>query len=345
MQGSSTVGSVTHEGVTYSSNTNTDAQIRASLGIAETPTSDAPAEPEIPAESATPADATSATGDQPIAKTDQQVSEERPAKRKDPQARIDKITFEREEARREAARVRQESQAEIARVRAEFQAQIDALKPKEAPAVSAKPAADGEPKLEDYADRPDPYAAWMRDLAKFDLKNEMTAREQAAEKQRQEHETHQRQFAREQSERERLQTFGQKIAKAVEANPELQQAFEAAGDLPISRPMADALIESDAPERVMAYLAQHTEDCVRIANLPPLHAFREITRLDARLESAASPGSAPAKPKTQAHAPISPVGGAHAAPSDGPPDPKTCTQEQFDAYWNQQEQTARRAAR
>jgi len=344
VQGSSTVGSVTHEGVTYSSNTNSDAQIRASLGIADAP--ETPAEPEIPAESANPADDTSATGDQPIAKTDQQVSEAKPQgqKRKDPAARINALTFEREEARREAARVRQESTAEMARMRAEFQAQIDALKPKEAPQPKAQPA-DGAPKLEDFADQPDPYAAWMEAKFEHRLKAEFTNREQAAEKARQEHEQGQRQFAREQSERERLQTFGQKIAKAVEANPELQAAFDAAGDLPISRPMADALIESDAPERVMAYLAQHPEDCTRIAHLPPLHAFREVTRLDTRLESAASPGSAPVKPKTQAHAPISPVGGAHAAPSDGPPDPKTCTQDEFDAYYNRQEQEARRAAR
>lgn len=341
MQGSATVGSVTHEGVTYSSNTQTDDQIRASLGV------ETPAEPEIPAESATQADDTSATGDQPIVKTDQPVSEERPQQakpRKDPQARIDKITFEREEARREAARVRAESQQEIARVRAEFQAQIDALKPKEAPQAK-QPATDAAPKLEDFADQPDPYVAWIEAKFEHRLKAEFTSREQAAEKARQEHDTQQRQFAREQSERERLQTFGQKIAKAVEANPELQAAFDAAGDLPISRPMADALIESDAPERVMAYLAQHPEDCVRISQMPPLHAFREVTRLDARLDTAAAPGPAPVKPKTQAHAPISPVGGSHAAPSNGPPDPKTCTQEEFDAYWNQEEQTARRAGR
>lgn len=329
MQGSATVGTITHEGVTSSSNHMTADEMRSSLGIADEP---AVAEPETPADPAP--DSPSST--QVSVPADQPVSEARQAKKKNPQERIDRITFEREEARRDAARVREESQAEIARVRAKFQAQIEALKPKETP--QAKPQGDGLPKLEDFADQPDPYAAWMEAKFEHRLNTEFKTREDRAEQARKEQAQQQQQFAREQSERERLQTFGQKIAKAVEANPELQAAFEAAGDLPISRPMADALIESDAPERVMAYLASNSAECVEIASMGPLQAFRAITRLDARLEAA--PGSAPVKPKSSAHAPISPVGGAHAAPASGPPDPKTCTPEEFDAYWNAQEKAA-----
>lgn len=346
MLGTTITGSVTHEGVTTSSNHMSADEIRSSLGLpSPDDTPDETAEtalPETPAASATPVADTATPERLPTLTTDQRASEAPTPKKKNPQARIDAVVREREDARREAVRVREESQAELARVRAEFQAQIDALQPKENPAPP--PVPEGEPKLEDFADQPDPYAAHVRALAKYDLKQEMQAREQAAERARSEHETQQRQFAQEQQERERLASFGQKIAKAIEANPDLQAVFDAVGDLPISRPMADAMMESDAPERIAVYFQHHPEEAERIAALPAKSAFSAIVRLDARLDTAA-PGSAPVKPKSQAHAPISPVGGAQAAPKSGPPDPHTCTQEEFDAYWNQLERDQRLAGR
>ncbi len=123
----------------------------------------------------------------------------------------------------------------------------------------------------------------------------------------------------------------------------------AASQIEITRPMADAIIESDAPQTLIAHLLAHPDEVDRIAALEsPLKQFRALARLDAQLEPPATAGASGApvsKPKTAAQPPISPVGGSTAIPSGGEPDPKTCTQEEWDAYWNKIERDARAGGR
>jgi hypothetical protein len=341
----STVGTITLDGVTSSSNTMTADQMRESLGVTEpAETSEAPAETPAPDTSEQPAPETPEPP--PVATRTEPAPKAKLDPTKDPATRIAKATYEREQAKRDAQaeiqRVRDEHSRELAALRAE----LDALKPQR---PTEQPKADGDPTfdqlLEKHKDKPDPYAAAIREQALNDVRSELTTRE----KQQAEAREHQRvEYARqqrEQAEQARLGAFHQKMAQAFTANPDLQMQIEAS-ELELTRPMGDAIIESDAPEKLVAYLIANPEENARILAMDsPLKQFRALARLDASLESPASPGHSgqPVPKKTAAHAPISPVGGGHAAPNSGPPDPKTCTQEEYDAYWNKQEREARMA--
>ena len=173
MQGSTT-GSVTVDGVQFSSNTLTDDQMRESLGVkpdgesADAPVID-PATPESPAVEAKPP-----------------VAEEKPRKKldptKDPEVRISKATFEREEARREAARERGERE----RIEREYQ-EFRAKHEKPAPVAESKPAGDPtfEQLLEKHKDAADPYAAAIREQVRLDIAAERKQAEEAQQKSQQ----------------------------------------------------------------------------------------------------------------------------------------------------------------
>lgn len=329
----SITGSATHEGVTFSSNTLSDEQIRESLGTAssDTVTADVP-KVETPA-----------TTDIPPVEAKTESTKKKYDATKDPEVRIGKATAERERAR-EAERLATERADRIQREYDDFRAQ--STKPAE-PAHTSQPAtATAEPKLEDFSDAPDPYAAYVRALAKFDREQDWATREKQQLEARTKFQQEQTAKQREQAEQTRIAAFGTKLQQALAADPALEQVM-ADSDIEITRPMADAIIESDAPEKLIAHLHANRDEVTRILGLSPLQQFRALARLDAQLESPAASGQSgiPAQKKTAAQPPISPVSGSVASPATGPPDPKTCTQEEWNTYWNTHEQAQRTGAR
>jgi hypothetical protein len=71
--------------------------------------------------------------------------------------------------------------------------------------------------------------------------------------------------------------------------------------LPLTRPIAQVLMESDAPAKLMAYMSANPDEVERIAGLSPVKQVAEMGKLEAKLSSA------PVK-TTKAPAPINPVG-------------------------------------
>ena len=336
-------GTVTHEGVTSSSNTMTADEMRSSLGIA-------PAEPEVPdtPDEAPPADAVAEP--QPDAAPDaakpaQPAPEAKKAK-KDPQARIDEVVRQREETKRAAAAREAEYQRELRDTREEFRREIEALKrgsaPKpQEPAKQAEPGSDDpEPDVADTSKYPDGQfdRKYLKDQARWEARQEFREQQQAQE-QRYRHETQQRQqFERQQKERERIGSFAQRMEQTFAQNPDLRGQLEHAA---LSRPMWDAVLESAIPDQLLSHLVNTPEELNRILALEPLHAYRAMTRLEVELEKAAAvTGSAPAKPKTSAHAPISPVSGSHTAPASAEPG-LDAPYEEWAAYQNKLERESR----
>lgn len=344
--GTATTGSVQHEGVRYDSNSLTPDRMREVLEI---PAADAPAEPAEPAPAADPDPTpTPAPAETPAAPAATETPEQLAAKgKKKPQERIDKLVYEREEAKREAARVREESQRQIQALREEMRRELETVRrPAEPPRADAKPAdPDPEPTLDQFADQQDPYASWMRATAKWDARREF--REQAklhaeaAQVQRRQYEQHQKQT----QERQRIGSWAQRMETAFTANPEMRSQIE---DMPVlPRPMMDVIIDSEIPSQILQHLINHPEEQAQIMNLPPLHQYRAVSRIEYQLEQAAQlTGSAAAlKPKTTAHPPVSPVSGSHAAPvSSGEPGPNA-SYEEHRAYWNTREAEERKRRR
>jgi hypothetical protein len=83
-----------------------------------------------------------------------------------------------------------------------------------------------------------------------------------------------------------------------------RDAFE---ELPLTPVIAQALIESDAPAKLMAFMASNPEEVDRISTLSPARQAAEIGKLEAKL------ATAPPVKTTKTPAPINPVGGGTGA--------------------------------
>ncbi|MEK9722459.1 MAG: hypothetical protein VW405_03095, partial [Rhodospirillaceae bacterium] len=132
----------------------------------------------------------------------------------------------------------------------------------------------------------------------------------------------------------RASAFAERMQAAEQAEPallttiapEVLELRPAMSLQPGERPtgataIADALLESEQPQRLMRYLSDHTDDLRRITALHPMLAMREIGRLEARLDAASLGSVSQPTTRSQAKPPIQPVGSGAAMPT-GARDPK-----------------------
>lgn len=99
----------------------------------------------------------------------------------------------------------------------------------------------------------------------------------------------------------RSRNWDKKLSEARKKFDDFDEVIDQ--NLPISQAMQDSLIESDYGAEIGYFLAKNPDEAVRISELPPLAAAREIGKIEA---SIAKSQSKPNK-TTQAPAPISPV--------------------------------------
>lgn len=291
----------TVDGITSTSASESVEEITSALSHDDSATVEAPAAPE------TPASATSAA---------------KPAKKGSYQARIDELTAELANARQSTTTLNSRLQeveglkAEIAALKQAYAKPAPQERQPERPAEDAKPV---ESDFESYADFVDARAAWVvrQERKKWD----------AEQSQRQQHETRQQHEAR----------ISQEFQTRLEAAKTTIPNFDAvlASNLPLSRPMQDVIRASEIGPQLMAHLHNNPEEHARIYGAgAPLEVFRQMNKLEARLEAAVDSGPAPkAKPISQAKPPIKPLGAASTAVSDGPPG-DDASYEEHERYWN-----------
>jgi hypothetical protein len=97
---------------------------------------------------------------------------------------------------------------------------------------------------------------------------------------------------------------------------------------PISRQMADVILESEAPEAVLAHLGRNVGEAARIRSLPPHKQAYELAKLERMVTAPAPPPKASAAP-----APVPVVSGSRASAA---PDPSKMSTEQWMAWRNAQ---------
>lgn len=119
------------------------------------------------------------------------------------------------------------------------------------------------------------------------------------------------QTARQQQAQQEQQTRGAFDAKRADLMADLEDAegFDARkfNQLPISRTMAEAIVDSEAGVGLSLHLIAHPEEASRIAALPPARQAAELGKLEAKLSAA------PVKKPSSAPDPINPVGSKGAA--------------------------------
>ena len=104
-----------------------------------------------------------------------------------------------------------------------------------------------------------------------------------------------------------------RIATFRSAHGDFDAIVTAGKDLPMTRPMQDAVLNSESGPAMMYHLCQNPEECDRIAAMNPILALKEMGRLEGRLEVAVPGPTSTAESITKAPRPIKPVGGGATA--------------------------------
>lgn len=132
-------------------------------------------------------------------------------------------------------------------------------------------APQGEPKLDDF-DNFDAYiAAKAEYIADRKINQTLTEREQRA--------------AEERAQTARLRTvdsWNKRVSTAEAEMPDFRDVI-AHADAPMTAPMQQAIMESDAGPKLAYYLATHPDEAADIAEMSPVATVRALTRIEDKL--------------------------------------------------------------
>lgn len=125
-------------------------------------------------------------------------------------------------------------------------------------------------------------------------------------------------------------SFIERIEKFKESTPDYDEVVADIADMDLSTAVFEAVAESDLSAELTYYFGNNIDDLERINKLTPLHAAREIGRIEAKLST---PEAKPIKKQSSAPDPVSPVGGSKASVS---PDTSKFTDAEWDRYYKEQ---------
>lgn len=187
------------------------------------------------------------------------------------QKRFDTLTRQREEARREAQALREQM--------AQLHGQVETLtrlQRGDEPAAQALPLhQQPEPRAEDYPSEQEWFTAvraWDKAQLKAELVREQQQQAAQAEEQRQQ------------------QALAAREAALRQQHADYDAQISTLGPKGLTPQVYQALLHHELGPDLGYYLAQHPDELKRLAPLPPLHVWRELGKLEARLPA---PGSQP----------------------------------------------------
>lgn len=224
-----------------------NAQIEGAAVVSDPPTAEPPLE-------GAPVD-TPAVEDEAVPTAEEEV----PAK--GVQKRIDQLTRQKHEAKREAEYWRE----------AALKSTPAAPPVSSAPQIYTPPYAQKEPRIEDFANDPDPYTSlarafglWAADKKDYENQSRAAQAQQFAQM-----------TAAEQNIRAKMDTGVAKYPDFVEVTDDLGKIVTPA--------MREALFDSPAFAELAYHLAQNEDEVHRIAKLTPLAQVRELGKLEDKL--------------------------------------------------------------
>ncbi len=221
--------------------------------------------------------------------------------KRDWQSRVDKLTWEREEARRELAALRQQQT-----VRTAPEPETPAYRPPTSPdGIRSKPVED------EIGTKYPTYADFAEDLADWKFESRMAEREQ-----REHQQTVQREAA------QTVQKYREAAQEYAKRSPGYADRIRSVDDIELPPVIADAILQSDKGAQVSDYLATHREEFAQLSQewaTVPVQAASVVRRYLETRAGAASPGSASVS-RPSAPAPIRPVSGSAAVASAPSPE-------------------------
>ena len=111
-----------------------------------------------------------------------------------------------------------------------------------------------------------------------------------------------------QQQRVQLDRWSKTLDEARQQNPKFDETLNL--DTPMSLPMQHLAMESPHGIAILQWLSAHPDDAQRMAQLHPAETYREVGKLEARIEldAAQSTNSGSARVVSSAKAPIKPLG-------------------------------------
>jgi len=104
-----------------------------------------------------------------------------------------------------------------------------------------------------------------------------------------------------------LDRWSKTLNEARQHDPKFDETLNL--DTPMSLPMQHLAMESPHGIAILQWLSEHPDDAQRLSTLHPAETYREMGKLEARLEAASSTEkSGPARVVSSAKAPIKPLG-------------------------------------
>ena len=104
-----------------------------------------------------------------------------------------------------------------------------------------------------------------------------------------------------------LDRWSKTLDEARQHDPKFDETLNL--DTPMSLPMQHLAMESPQGIEILKWLSAHPDDAQRLSTLHPAETYREMGKLEARLEAASSTvSSGPARVVSSAKAPIKPLG-------------------------------------
>lgn len=232
----------------------------------------------------------------------------KPRKKPGVHQRIDELTKARYDAEREAQYWREQAMRQ--------KPQQQPAEPGTSPAPAAAPAETDEPTLEscDF------------DVAEFNRRHYQWLREQ----ERKQEQAQQRQ-----------RTLAERVEAFRAEHPDYDQVAHNP-QVPITKAMAEEIIETDNPPAIAYYLGQNPQEAAQIAQMSERAMARAIGRIEAKLSAQAAPSpTPPAQPTpktvTRAPAPVTTLSGGAPAVTKSP---DQMTQREYE-QWRREQRAAK----
>ena len=278
-------GQVTDGDITIDSNHETVEQIESAF-LSDTP-ENAEDTPAVAASAPESAESVEAQSDEP--------APAKPKRRSNPTEAVKSAIAKQREAERRADAAESKVQA-LSAERAPTPPETQTAPEPEPPSWARFKEMPGVPRPDQFT----AYEDYSMALAEFvsDAKHtENTAAQQ--------HAYEQQQIAQEQQ--VQLDRWSKTLDEARQHNPKFDETLNL--DTPMSLPMQHLAMESPHGIAILQWLSEHPDDAQRLSTLHPAETYREMGKLEARLE-AASPtvSSGPARVVSSAKAPIKPLG-------------------------------------
>lgn len=249
------------------------------IGLAPEPVEAAPAEPTEAPEASEPTNETEAAAGE---------------KKQNPklEKRFSELTKQRELARQEADKERQ--------ARQELESRLKELESKVNPPEAADPDPKPDPsQFNDALEYAEALAEWTTDKRLRERDQQEMARKAQAEQERKQVE------------------FQKRVETARQDLPDYEETIAAAGDIPVSAPVGEAIVESEFGPQILYYLADNPDYARSLADKSLIAQVREIGKLEARFEKTAPKAEKPVAKKSNAPAPISPIKAGSASVDSG----------------------------